>query len=176
MDGLEKKQARVEGLLEELHKDCFSWSMACNKYRQEQAEEILHTVYLKVYSNPDLLEGVENEKSYLFTAIRMNSIRGSQQTKRRDELLDKEKDNLYEPNDETPESSTEEAERKQKIVLALNELPERQREIVELVFYQGLSISEAAVVMKVSIGSARTHYQRSKEKLALLLTSRGVAA
>ena len=56
----------------------------------------------------------------------------------------------------------------------LVQLPARQRETLHLVFYQDLSLSEAAEVMNISVGSARRHYERGKKRLREALDREGV--
>ena len=45
--------------------------------------------------------------------------------------------------------------------------------MLHLVFYQDLTIADAAEILGVSVGSARTHYERGKAQLRRLLGENG---
>jgi RNA polymerase sigma-70 factor (ECF subfamily) len=60
-------------------------------------------------------------------------------------------------------------ERNAELRRCLAQLPTRQAEVLHLVFYQDLTIQEAANVMRVGLGSARQHYERGKARLRSLL-------
>jgi RNA polymerase sigma-70 factor (ECF subfamily) len=51
-------------------------------------------------------------------------------------------------------------------------LPRRQRQILELVFAHDMTIADAAEVLEITVGSARTHYDRGKKRLARELDGR----
>ncbi len=53
-----------------------------------------------------------------------------------------------------------------RLVQALRLLSQRQREVLQLVFYHGMTIEEAANTLGIGVGSARTHYTRGKRSLA----------
>lgn len=56
---------------------------------------------------------------------------------------------------------------------AVQELPVRQRDIVELVFCRDMTIEEAARVMGVTTGTGRVHYDRAKKALKMKLSNDG---
>jgi RNA polymerase sigma-70 factor (ECF subfamily) len=53
-------------------------------------------------------------------------------------------------------------------------ISERQRQVLELVFYHDLTIEQAARVMGIGLGSARTHYERGKHSLLQRLREEGL--
>jgi RNA polymerase sigma-70 factor (ECF subfamily) len=57
---------------------------------------------------------------------------------------------------------------------ALRRLSPRQAEVLHLVFYQELTIQEAADVVGLPVGTARTHYERGKARMRTILSGMGI--
>ena len=64
-----------------------------------------------------------------------------------------------------PEDELGQSEANDGLRAALTRLSPRQQEVLHLVFYQDLTIEEAAGLLGISLGSARTHFERGKARL-----------
>jgi RNA polymerase sigma-70 factor (ECF subfamily) len=159
----------LEAQLRWLHKESFGWALHCCGRDEPDAEDVLQTTYLKVLSGRARFEGRSAFKTWLFGVIRRTAQehqRRARQRERRTERLAGEAATIEAPQ---IERDMVRAESSRRLVEALELLSERQREVLHLVFYQDLTIEEAAGVMDVSLGSARTHYERGKARLRALL-------
>jgi len=113
-------------------------------------------------------------KTWLFGVIRLVAHEHHRRGRARQErTLAFVPDEMRDMTNPDPQEEVEIQERKQALLASLRTLSDRQREALHLVFYQDLTIEEAAEVMGVSLGSARTHYQRGKERLRALLLQDG---
>ena len=156
--------------LEQLHASSFGWALACCRRDHSDAEEVLQIAYLKVLEGKARFNGSASFKTWLFAVIRKTAL--DQRRKhflRGLIMLRAAEDRTAESRVERPDESAYRSEMQAVFRSALARLPNRQREALQLVFYHDLSLQEAAVVMGVSIGSARTHYDRGKKRLRELL-------
>jgi RNA polymerase sigma factor (sigma-70 family) len=155
--------AALRDELERLHAASFGWAMACCGRRRFVAENALQAAYLKVLSGSVRFEGRSSFRTWLFGVIRRTAMEESRRAVLR--LL-----MMRQPDAETPEDAALQNERVYRITSALRRLPRRQAQVIELVFYHHLSLDDAAAVMGIATGSARTHYARGKLKLRELLS------
>jgi RNA polymerase sigma-70 factor (ECF subfamily) len=158
----------VEAELERLHEESFAWALSCCEWDESEAEDVLQTTYLKVVSGKALFGGRSSFRTWLFGVIRRTAQELHRRTRRRrSRVVHLVMDVVPAPDD--PARETERAEASRRLADALTRLSDRQREILHLVFYQDLTIAEAAAVMEIGLGSARTHYERGKARLRALL-------
>ena len=159
--------AELKAELETLHSASFGWAMSCCRRDGAEAEEVLQTVYLKILEGKARFRGEANLKTWLFAVIRNTAISEHRRSLLRRLRLtaDRKPTSEQASQYEAPAESFERSETQLQFQNALKSLPARQREALHLVFYEDLSLREAAEVMRVTIGSARQHYERGKKRM-----------
>lgn len=153
--------------LEKLHSASFGWALSCCRRDHAEAEEVLQTVYLKILEGKAKFRGESSLKTWLFAVIRKTAI-GEYRKKLLRNLVfigGLEKRDNATPLVDAPGAALEKSEIQKQFRAGLAKLPPRQREVLHLAFYEDMSLSEAAVIMGISIGSARQHYERGKKHL-----------
>lgn len=176
MGSFELSAAELEARLAELHEESFGWALSCCGWVDADAEDVLQNTYVKVISGRARFGGRSAFRTWLFGVIRQTARehrRRERSQSERAELLAREP-GAGRTRAPRPDERQEISERSRVLLEALDELPDRQREVLHLVFYQDLTIREAAEVMEVSLGTARVHYERGKQRLRGLLSPEDV--
>lgn len=123
--------------------------------------------YLNVLDGRATFGGRSSFKTWLFGVIRYTALDQRRRGLRRLRILRDwlVRDPVERPVPADPAATLAMAETVARLRTELRRLPRRQHELLHLVFYQDLSIEEAAGVLGVALGTARTHYERGKRRL-----------
>ena len=149
--------------LEALHPASYGWALACCKRDAEEASEVLQLAYLRILGGQAHFGGRSALRTWIFGVIRMTAReRRTQQARQQRREVNTAR---------TAVEPVVEDQRVADLLDALTRLSAKQREVLHLVFYHDMTIEEAARVMNIGLGTARTHYQRGKQRLRQLLSA-----
>jgi RNA polymerase sigma-70 factor (ECF subfamily) len=164
--------AALRAELERHHVESFGWALHCCGRRRDDAENVLQLAYLKVLSGKAVFEGRSSFKTWLFSVIRRTAAGERRADFLRHLRLSEIPRDHRAATTPTVSDSVERDEQRDQLQAVLQTLPARQRDVLHLVFYHDVSIADAAGVMGVSVGSARTHYERAKRRVRQLLENK----
>jgi RNA polymerase sigma-70 factor (ECF subfamily) len=157
--------------IEGLHADAFGWALHCCMHDAVLAQDVLQEAYVKLVRGRARHDGSTPFKTWWFGVIRLTALEELRRARRQHSRLLAFFCDLLPGGSQTADDRPlpprqieldEEAARVRRL-LAL--LPARQGEALHLVFYQEMSVADAAKAMGVSLGSARQHYERGKRRL-----------
>jgi len=164
----------LETRLERFHPSSFGWALVCCRWDREEAQEVLQASYLKAIEGRARFNGHSSTRTWFFGVVRQTAIEQRRNHAVRSHALRRwltgQPPAMPVP---TPERLSVEAEAQLRLRRLLGCLSPRQRELLHLVFYQELTIEQAADVLRVSVGTARTHYERGKARLRELISGAG---
>src|SRR5205823_4857044 len=145
--------------LARLHDASFTWAMNCCSFRKEEAQEILQSAYLKVLDGEARFNQRSSFKTWFFSVIRLTAHEQRKNWSIRQNAFQKwltQGDTWLKQEHKEPAEQLDPKE-------LLSGLSEQQAKVMELVFFHELSVSEAATIMGIGIGSAARHYERAKK-------------
>ena len=157
--------------LARIHSQAFAWAVRCCRDDRGEAEDVLHEAYMKVLDGRAQFEGRSSFKTWLLGVVRHTAREHLRRRWLRVVRLERwwREDNNAERDQAIEDERVD--ERVRELGTAIGRLSKRQQEVLHLVFYQNLTINEAAAVLTMPVGTARTHYERGKARLRELLRS-----
>ena len=159
----------LEQQIAALHPASFAWALACTRWNAAEAEEALQSAYLAILEGRARFDGRSAFKTWLFAVVRNMAARGRRRRWMEAQMPWRWMGVGRDAQQAGPLDAVASEERGALIRRALAQLANRQREVLDLVFFHELTVEEAARVMGVSAGSARVHYHRGKLRLLALL-------
>lgn len=126
---------------------------------QEEAKEAMQTTVLKAWESRNGFEGRSQFKTWIFR-IAINVAM---------DLLRQKKDLQGEPQvqatSQTPFDLVSRKEERQRLLEAIDQLPERQKKVLLLKIYGELKYSEIAALMGLSEGAVKAHFHNAITRL-----------
>lgn len=144
-------------LLEEKHAEAYRWSRQCCRFDDELAKDVLQTVYLKILEDKARFKEKSGFRTWLFAVIRNTALDTLKKNVRHDNL----ESAMFMLADEEQEEMNYKK--------LLGQLPEQQAHVLLLAFYHDMTLESISIVMEISVGSVRTHYERGKKRLKELI-------
>ena len=141
--------------------------------------DCIHDLFIDLFDNPRIAQDV-NVKYYLLASLKRRIIKRKQETRQVGSLQElPESENISEELQviENPESDIIQIENQLQLERIINffydQLPPRQREVLNLRFYKGFSYDDISNIMGVSVSTCRTLCYRGLKLLRENLKSFG---
>lgn len=151
-----------------LHDKLFRWCLSRCGSDRELAEDLMQQTYVEVISGSAQFRGDSTLQTFLFGVAHNLSRSHYKKAAARARLAQRSAQlEATAAHDAECDNLEIDAAR---LWHSVQELSDRQRDVIELVFCNDMTIEEAAAVMQVSLGTARQHYSRAKDALAKKLS------
>ena len=160
---------RDEGALEEAYA---TYALAVRAYVSRfvgphEAEDVVQRTFLDIWRHSARYDPDERFAGWVFTIARRRAI-DSLRVRRHDVVdVDQVRDLVGEDGRELADRHADAAE----LRAALSRLPEHERAVIEMAYFQQLSLTEIAERLEAPVGTVKSRASRGTRRLALLMGS-----
>lgn len=135
------------------------------------AEDIFQDVFIKVNKNLSTFQGNSSIKTWIIR-ITINTCKDylkSAWNQKVVPMTEYEENTIHTDDDY---KAVEQQDQNQLIRETIMNLPDKYKDIIVCVYYQDMTISDAASILKIAEGTAKSRLSRAKEKLKTYLEGR----
>lgn len=155
---LEGEKPAFEWIYRKHAQGLFSYGMKISQ-SPSMVKDCIQELFVELWNRRNFLSTTDNIKFYLFKALKIKISHALHDEKRTRIPNTVNERRLYEAELSYEETLIEDQmalEKKNKLVDALNRLPERQREILNLLFFEDMSYEQVSEIMSINVSSAYT--------------------
>ncbi len=134
-----------------------------------EADEITQDVFIKLFHSASEFRGESTLYTWLYritTNVCLNALR---KKKVRSFLRLDEVDDFLPDREVTPDELVELEEQKSALEKAIKKLPEKQKAVFVLRYYEGKSYEEISQILKTSVGGLKANYFHALKKIGDVL-------
>jgi RNA polymerase sigma-70 factor (ECF subfamily) len=135
----------------------------------QEAEDLTQEIFLRLWQKANFDPQRGSLLALLMTMARSRAIDRLRQVKSQERLQQRWGRNLATDNSRTPMDKASVREISQRVRSALQQLPEPQRQALEMAYYDGLSQSEITEHLQIPLGTVKTRSRQGLLKLRQLL-------
>ena len=170
-DVLDKNPHISRSALEAIHGQVFGWALSRSDYDRVVAEDLVQQAYVELLTGKARFDNRSSLKTFVFSVVQNLARSRYRRIASRFRLAETIGSTML-------QESVQPVEPDETGIVwsAVQSLPRRQRDIIELVFCRDMTIQAASNVMGVSTGTGRVHYDRAKKALKMKLSIDGQAS
>lgn len=137
----------------------------------DQAEDIVQDIFVKVWNDPDLLDGNKNINSYMYSMVRNRAL----EVIRRENISQKINQQLLYIQNNATDTNVEEDEIEkllliEQIYVSIRQLPPKCSEVFTLSKVNGLTYTQIAEKMNISVKTVENHMGKALRLMREFLT------
>ncbi|MEO1451056.1 MAG: RNA polymerase sigma factor [Bacteroidota bacterium] len=157
------------GQLVQQHQQALYYHIRRMVVDHEDADDVLQNTFMKAWRGLDGFRGEAKLKTWLYRIATNESLTFLQKKKRRHyQGIDNLQDDLRHSLAQTPYVSGEEIQ--VKLQAAVLQLPERQRLVFNMRYYDEMKYDDISAVLGVTTGALKASYHHAVKKIEKLLT------
>lgn len=139
--------------------------------KPDLVEDTIQNLFTSIWERRNELEHIESPNVYLFISLRRSILNKIRQQNRRDEIAEKVHSNydIYFGAEEIIIKNENKLEQKERLQEALNQLSNKQKEVLYLHYYNGMSYGEIEEILSINRQSVRNHMYRAMETLRAVM-------
>jgi RNA polymerase sigma-70 factor (ECF subfamily) len=164
-------QTALRALFERHHHRVFKFILRLTR-NESAAEDLVNEVFMEVWRNAGNFGGRSSVPTWILSIAHHRTV--SSLRKRREESWDEETAGTLADDRDDPEVSVQKQNKSEVMRRCMEQLSAEHREVIDLVYYHEMSITEVAGVVGIPENTVKTRVFHARKKLSALLQAAGV--